>query len=224
MLRAFGGRLSELEEARRLQDQASRLNLPFEVEFAGKPVLFREIEAADADRVLRFARALPEHDLLFLRRDITQRDGVAAWLADVAEGKYSSIVALAGEELVGYATVAQDGMTWTRHVGELRILVAPAMRGMGLGSLLVQQAFAIATARGIRKLVAQMTVDQEGAIKGFDRLGFSQEAVLKLHVMDREGALHDLQIMALDVAEFDSQLTRERLTVVASSESLANSL
>ncbi len=219
LLRLFGGRLGELEELRTIQEQAALLDLPVEREFSGQSVLFRTIEATDAERILKFARSLPEHDLLFLRRDITQPAEVEAWLADVASGSYTTVVALVGEKLVGYATVAQDGMTWTRHVGELRLLVAPEMRGVGLGTLMIEQAFAMARDRGLLKLVAQMTVDQEGAIKGFERLGFEQEAVLKRHVMDRDGALHDLQVMAFDVEEFGQRLTRERLAAAASAGS-----
>ncbi|MGE0600823.1 MAG: N-acetyltransferase family protein [Dehalococcoidia bacterium] len=219
LLRLFGGRLGELEEVRTIQEEAALLDLPFEREFGEHTVIVRAIEPADRDRILNFARSLPEHDLLFLRRDITQPAEVDAWLADVAEGSYSSVVALVGERLVGYATVAQDGMTWTRHVGELRLLVSPELRGVGLGTLLIEQAFAMARDRGLQKLVAQMTVDQQSAIKGFERLGFQQEAVLKRHVMDRDGGLHDLQIMAFDVPEFGQRLNRERLAAAASARS-----
>lgn len=215
LLRLFGGRLGELEEVRNVQDQAELLDLPAEREFAGQKVLFRTIQRGDNERILKFARSLPEHDLLFLRRDITRSEEVDTWLADVANGSYTSVVAVIGERLVGYATVAQDGMTWTRHVGELRLLVAPELRGVGLGTLLIEQAFAMARARGLLKIVAQMTVDQDSAIRGFERLGFEREAVLKRHVMDRTGTLHDLQIMAFDVQEFSERLTRERLAVAA---------
>ncbi|MCA9821300.1 MAG: GNAT family N-acetyltransferase [Dehalococcoidia bacterium] len=218
LIRLFGGRLGELEELRSVQEEVVLMALPAEREFAGKVVRLREIEPADRDRILSFARALPEHDLLFLRRDITQPEEVDSWLADVASGNYSTVVALVGDELVGYATVAQDGMTWTRHVGELRLLVAPALRGVGLGSLLIDQAFAIAKTRGLQKIVAQMTVDQEGAINGFERLGFRKEAVLRRHVIDRNGELHDLQIMAFDAEEFAQMLLRERIRAAASVE------
>jgi len=218
LIRLFGGRLGELEELRSVQEEVVLIALPAEREFAGKVVRLRQIEPGDRDRILNFARALPEHDLLFLRRDITQPQEVDSWLADVASGNYSTVVALVGDELVGYATVAQDGMTWTRHVGELRLLVAPALRGVGLGSLLIDQAFAIAKTRGLQKVVAQMTVDQEGAINGFERLGFRKEAVLRRHVIDRNGELHDLQIMAFDAEEFAQMLQRERIRAAASVE------
>ena len=129
VLRLFAGRLGELEAYRTVQDRAELLELPFQREFAGQAVLFRWLAPADRDRILAFARSLPEHDLLFLRRDITQPAEVDAWLVDVARGTYSFVVALAGEKLVAYTTIAQDGMTWTSHVGEVRLLAAPTCVG-----------------------------------------------------------------------------------------------
>jgi RimJ/RimL family protein N-acetyltransferase len=58
---------------------------------------------------------------------------------------------------------------------------------------------ALATELGLRKIVAQMTVDQKGAIATFERLGFRAEALLSDFVIDREGRMRDLMIMAYDV-------------------------
>ncbi len=80
-------------------------------------------------------------------------------------------------------------MTWTRHVAELRVLVAPEMRGLGLGRLLTEQGFAIARERGVRKMIAQMTTDQEAAVHAFERMGFEREAVA-LKGLGGERVLH----------------------------------
>jgi L-amino acid N-acyltransferase YncA len=61
--------------------------------------------------------------------------------------------------------------------------------------------FAAAQQRELKKLVAQMTPDQRGAIQLFEEHGFRGEALLKDHVMDRQGAVHDLAILSLDVAQ-----------------------
>ena len=206
----FLGRAHELEGQLAAQ-RAGLLDFPATVQLADSAVILRLLEASDRDGILRFARSLPQHDLLFLRRDITQPDHVDAWLRDIAEGLYSSIVAVEGDDIVGYATVATDGMDWTAHVAELRVLVAEAMRGKRLGSLLTEQAFAIANERGVRKMIAQMTTDQVAAMRTFSRMGFEPEAVLRNQVQDRDGALHDLQIMSLDVDEFRSRVQLARL-------------
>ena len=110
------------------------------------------------------------------------------------------------DRIVGYTSVATDRLGWTRHVAELRVLIAEEMRGKRLGRLLTEQAFTLAKERGVKKMMAQMTTDQEAAIKVFSRMGFQREARLRNQVMDRDGALHDLQIMSLDVDEFQAKI------------------
>ena len=46
----------------------------------------RYMTAADEAAVLAFARALPDHDLLFLPRDIAQPKVLAAWIAEIERG------------------------------------------------------------------------------------------------------------------------------------------
>jgi RimJ/RimL family protein N-acetyltransferase len=71
---------------------------------------------------------------------------------------------------------------------------------------LTEAIFAQALERGIEKMVAQMTIDQQGAIATFEELGFKPEALLRDHVKDRNGAKHDLLVYSHDVAAFRSQL------------------
>jgi len=177
--------------------------LPAQVTISGTALTLRLMTAGDGPRVLDFASTLPSHDLLFLRRDITRPDQVDVWLDEVAKGMTTTVLALAEDEVVGYASVVADGLAWTRHVRELRVMVAPSMRRAHLGRLLTVQAFAIAKQQGAKKMVAQMTADQTAAIEVFRSLGFEPEARLHRQVIDRDGQLHDLQVMGLDVEAFD---------------------
>ena len=73
------------------------------------------------------------------------------------------------------------------------------MRGKGLGRVLTEAIFAQALEHGIEKMVAQMTIDQKGAIATFEELGFRPEALLRDHVKDRYGEKHDLLVYSHDV-------------------------
>jgi L-amino acid N-acyltransferase YncA len=161
--------------------------------------------AADKAGILAFARALPEHDLLFLRRDITEEAAVDDWVAEVASGEITTVLALLGSEVVGYGTINRNHLRWSAHVAELRVLVAESMRGKGLGRILTQEAFAIALESGIEKIVAQMTLDQKGAISTFEGIGFRPEALLRDQVKDRHGNKHDLLVLTHEVARFEAQ-------------------
>lgn len=200
-------------EAQAAAQRAQLLPLPATVPLGEETVTLRRLERGDSDAILGFARGLAPHDLLFLRRDITEPDEVEAWLEDIEAGYAISIGAFDAVGLAGYATVNRDRMTWTAHVAELRVLTASRMRGKGLGWLLTEQAFAIAREMGIRKMMAQMTTDQEAAIAVFRRMGFEPEAVLRNQVLDREGRLHDLQIMSLDVDAFRAKVNLARASV-----------
>ena len=165
----------------------------------GGTVELRLMTAADRERVLAFARALPEDDLLFLRVDLTQPAAVDEWLRNIAEGLTTSLLAVGDGALAGYASVHRNGARWTRRVGEIRVNVAPAYRSRGLGRNLSAQIVDVARAHGLRKLSAHMTTDQAGARAAFKRLGFTPEAVLADYVEDRSGAPRDLLIMSYDV-------------------------
>lgn len=160
----------------------------------------------DYDGILAFARALPEDDLLFLRVDITEPSVVDNWLNNIAAGTTISIVAYDGEGVAGYATVDRNPARWTRRVGEIRVNVAPRCRTKGLGRHLTAHIFDVARKLDLKKLMANMTIDQAGAQAAFKRLGFVPEAVLSDYVEDRNGQSRDMVIMSYDVDGFTDQM------------------
>lgn len=171
----------------------------------GGDIEFRLLTQADEPAVLAFAQRLSAHDLLFLRRDISQPKVVAAWMEATRKGAIVTVLATRDDAVVGCATIVRDDLSWSRHVGELRVIVAPDLRGVGLGQKLTQEGFAIALETGLEKLVAQMTVDQVVAIAVFEGLGFRAEALLHDHVKSRDGKTHDIVILSHDVARFQAQ-------------------
>jgi RimJ/RimL family protein N-acetyltransferase len=185
---------------------ADTLTLPRSLACDGATLELARLQPGDALALADFAAQLPPHDLLFLRRDISQPKVIAAWMQAIAEGRLHSLAVREAGVLVGCSAIVVDVLSWSRHVGELRVLVTPVWRGRGLGRLLVQQCFAQALELGLDKLVAQMTVDQVAAIAVFEELGFRAEALLRDHVKDRDGQLHDLALLSHDVAAVQSRL------------------
>jgi RimJ/RimL family protein N-acetyltransferase len=173
---------------------------PRKLPLDGGEVLLRPFAAGDEAAVLGFAQSLPEHDLLFLTRDITQPKVVAAWLRDIEDGAIVSLLALKGPKVVGTTAVVRDPLSWSPHVGDIRVLISPEVRGLGLGQILAQESIATATAMGLEKLTVRMTVDQVAAIAVFESLGFRGEALLRDHVKDRAGRCYDIAILSHDVA------------------------
>lgn len=161
----------------------------------------RPMRASDEAAVLAFAQKLPVHDLLFLPRDISQPKVLAAWIKEIDRGVLTSLLAVRGNEVLGCAALVRDPLSWSAHVGGIRVVVSRDVRGQGVGRALSQEVFALALSLGLERLTAQMTVDQVGAITIFEGLGFRGEALLRNHVRDRDGALHDIVVLGHDVAQ-----------------------
>lgn len=176
------------------------------VTLKGHEFSLREMERADRDGVLAFANALPAHDLLFLQRDITKPKVVDAWIEATEAGAFTTLLAESGGSIVGCIALYTDPLSWSPHVGELRVLVADEVRKHGLGRWLVEQGFRIALDKGLAKLTARMTIDQKAAITVFEELGFRGEALLKDQVQGPDGAMHDLVVLACDVAAATGRL------------------
>ena len=179
---------------------------PRTVEAHGVAWLLRSMQPSDREGLLALAHSIPEHDQLFLRRDITRPEVVERWIAELEAGELATVLAVRGPDIDGYATVQPDRDTWSPHVAELRVHVAPGQRGRGLGRVLTQEAFALALSAGIEKITARMTPDQASALRTFEGLGFRVEGLLRDYVKDRTGRMHDLLVLSHDVARFHAML------------------
>jgi RimJ/RimL family protein N-acetyltransferase len=177
----------------------SKRNYPWTTTLGDRQITLRLMRPEDRAALLSFARSLPSDDLLFLSIDITQPDAVDGWTREVEAGRTVTVLAESGGKLVGHGTLTCNNLTWTRHLGEMQLLISPDFRGHGLGNLLADEVNAIARAKNLQKVVARMASEQKGAQQVFERLGFTVEALLADYVIDRQGRTHDLIVMSYDV-------------------------
>mgnify|MGYP003583968259 CR=1 FL=1 len=179
---------------------SSTRRYPRQVDCGGAQLEVSPLRTADREALAALVATLPPHDLLFLRRDIRHPKVLDAWMRAIEAGELASLAARTEDgTLVGCTAIFSDPLSWSRHVGELRVLASPDWRGRGLGRVLIQECFAQALALELTRLVAQMTTDQRAAIAVFEDLGFKAEALLAGHVIDRQGRPHDLVLLAHDV-------------------------
>ena len=172
---------------------------PKTVRLRSTETLLRPLAHGDAEEVLTFARSLPVHDLMFLRRDITKPETVEHWLEEVDRGLALVVIAEIDGRMAGYGMLSLNDLDWSRHLAELRVLVHPDFRETGLGRAMIREVFALAVNRGVEKVIARMTLDQTAARSLFQELGFRPEALHENEVKDRDGKLHDVLRMAVDV-------------------------
>jgi GNAT superfamily N-acetyltransferase len=182
-----------------MQAVASSRAFPREIEVGGESIRLRLMNEKDKDPMLAFAQSLDEEDVLFLRMDITKPDVVQRWIDSVLAGQRMTVLAEQGGEIVAYGSLNRTGLSWSRHMGEIRIIVRRNFRRTGLGAVLAEEVFTFARDMGLTRIVSQMPTDQPGGRRMFEGLGFKPEALLTDWVIDRRGKTHDLLIMSHDV-------------------------
>lgn len=183
---------------------------PKTLSLGSEPIQLRLPVASDVDAVHGFACDLPDHDLLYLRRDISKRPVVDAWFESIEQGDSLALLAERDGALIGMSGMMLDRKSWSPHVGEIRVLLGPDARGKGLGRVMIQESFMQAIGAGVEKIIAQMTLDQSAARAVFEEMGFQQEALLKEHVRDRNGDDHDIIIMSCNVESATARLMAHR--------------
>lgn len=159
--------------------------MPSEIEFT-------PFTAADVDAAWAFFRRVPDGDRTFVKEPVADRRAVEAWAED--ERALRSL-ARAGDDVVGYVGVL-PGVGWSRHVGELRLVVDPAVRRQGIGQRLARHALRIALDASLTKVVVEVVATQDSTIALFTGLGFRAEALLEDHVQDPAGRFSDLIVLA----------------------------
>jgi N-acetylglutamate synthase-like GNAT family acetyltransferase len=172
------------------------------LEVMGLRIQIRTFTAEDADAMLSFARLLPPHDVLFMRRRISEPKVVAAWIKEAEAGRIPTLVAAKDGVIVGSAAILTDPLSWSQHVAEFRLVVSAEVRGHGVGKALMQESLKQAVSIGVDKLMAYLTVDQRAAIAVFEEIGFKPEAVFQAHVKDLQGNKHDVVVLCLDVERY----------------------
>jgi RimJ/RimL family protein N-acetyltransferase len=180
-------------------EKVSKRNYPWTAKVKDNEITIRLMTPEDGEELLAFARSLPERDLLFLSIDITRPEVIEGWMRHIGAGRSFTVMAEVEGKLIGHATLYLSELTWTRHMGEIQLLISTEYRGGGLGTLLANEVFAIAQDLGLQKIIARMAADQRGALQVFERLGFKAEALLADFVIDRDGRTHDLIVMSHDI-------------------------
>lgn len=165
----------------------------------GTQVVLREMTPEDLDESLEFFASLPEEDRTYLRRDVTDRRVVERRIREMQSGNVKRIVATKDGRIVADGSLELSGESWKAHVGELRLIIAPAFQRKGLGVLMSKELYAMAAAARVDEIVVRMMRPQKGARRIFHKLGFREETILPDYVTDRAGRKQDMILMRCDL-------------------------
>jgi ribosomal protein S18 acetylase RimI-like enzyme len=160
------------------------------------PVTIAPIEASHADSyracldtVARERRYLAQLEALPIER-------VRQFVADSVASDAVQFVALDGDRVVGWADIFRAWPPALAHCGSLGMGVHPDFRGQGLGQRLLSACIAKARQQGITRIELETRVDNERAVRLYEKLGFVHEARRK-NAMRFDGVYHDAFQMRL---------------------------
>jgi acetyltransferase len=110
---------------------------------------------------------------------------------EVAGGHKLLFAALDEEDrLVGCAQLAMEARSNGRHRAEVqKVLVRADCRGRGIGAALMRQVEAAARARGRTLLFLDTSEGEGGAVKFYERLGYSHAGGIPDYATDPDGRL-----------------------------------
>ena len=163
----------------------------------GRKVSLRYLGREDFELSLDFFRRQPEEERVYLRRDVTRREVIEERIGEIEAGLATVIVALDGGRIIGDAMLFVLDRGWFRKTGEIRLTVDTEYRGLGLGTLLAREIFALAVKKELVKLEIACMEMQVGTMRVLEPFGFVREGLLPNFVVDIRGREHDLILMGM---------------------------
>lgn len=171
---------------------------------AGRRVLIRPLVKEDQAALQALFASASAEDTRFLKDDVHDPEVVARWTESINHERVLPIVACCDDRIVGDVTL-HLGRKSRRHVGIVRIFLAPDFRGVGLGSRLIQEVEEIAQKLDLKIVVAEVILDHVGLVKAFRRLGYDLRCSLDDYFMSTDGTTHDVAFLV-------KRLTRQEFT------------
>ncbi len=159
----------------------------------------KPLEPGDHAAFHKFFTSLNPPELLYIKHRVTEPEVVRAWCEQIDLGRNLPLLAWSGGDIVGVCTLHQSLGGWKRHIGRVSVHVSPKFRGRGLAQALVGEVVEIARACSLEKLEAEFIGRQEGAMKVFGLLGFSEIVRLHDYVKDMQAITHDYVLMGMDL-------------------------
>ena len=115
------------------------------------------------------------------------------WRDVLDDPRETMFVAVAGDEIVGNASVEWAG------VSDIGMALLPAWRGKGLGSALLEALISWAEEHGSHKVELRVWPHNDAAIALYEKFGFEREGYLKRHYRRSNGEVWDCIIMGLQL-------------------------
>jgi GNAT superfamily N-acetyltransferase len=169
----------------------------------GGKVALRPLENGDERALLDFFLGIPEDERFFLKEDVTAPEVVERWVRERDYARALPLLAFDGATVVADAVLIRRRGNSRSHIGELRVVVAPAYRERGLGTTLIRELCDVADDAGLEKVVFELVADREQeAVRAAEWLGFLRVATIEGGAVDTLGHHHDVVLMAMPLGRW----------------------
>ena len=169
----------------------------------GTRVTLKPMTQQDGEALQRFFLRIPADERHYLKDDVTAPQVIQRWTEEIDYDRALPLLAWVDGAVIADGTLHRTRAGARRHVGELRIMVAPEYRNLGLGSLMMQELASIANENGLERLVYQAVADKEiGAIRAGEAIGFVPVATLPGHGKDLDGHPRDIVVMEMPLGNW----------------------
>jgi RimJ/RimL family protein N-acetyltransferase len=175
----------------------------------GTVVTLRPMVKEDEEGLFRFFQKLPDDLILFIRHNVKERSVIHDWARRINYDRVLPLLALAGDEIIGDATLHRVPHGWKRHIGRVRVVVSPKYQSQGLATLMLNELVTLGHELGLEKLWAEIPLDSPGAIRACRNAGFACKAVIEGMVKNLQSENIDVLIMVCDIPTFFDQRWRQ---------------
>ncbi|KXT77307.1 GNAT family N-acetyltransferase [Streptococcus sp. DD13] len=162
----------------------------------------REAVGSDAPVLLSFLQQMALETDLILWEESDFPDDLERF-GQILEESYHSLASLCllayvDDQLCGVLHLRGKQGRRLNHIADVFIVLAPAFRGYGIGSLMMQETLDwVTTMDLLRRIELTVQVRNKAAVALYQKFGFEIEGIQKRGVQDADGVLLDLYSMAL---------------------------
>jgi RimJ/RimL family protein N-acetyltransferase len=177
----------------------------------GSIVTLRPMVKEDEEALFQFFQTLPDDLVVFIRHNVKNREVIREWARKLNYERVLPLLAIAGDEIVGDATLHRVAHGWKRHIGRVRVVISPKCHRQGLATLMLNELVTLGHELGLEKLWAEIPLDSVGAIRACRHAGFVSKAVIEGMVKNARGENKDVLIMVCDIPTFfDRRWTQQK--------------
>lgn len=164
------------------------------IDVKGRKVLVRRPVPDDAPAMLAMVGIIAREGVYFLvePEDLRNEEQQRERIAKIDPEKEGWFVAFVDGEFAGFVDAKREALGKVRHVAGLGIGLNPRFRGMGIGTLLMQEIEEWARSIGVKKLTLGVFATNTVARRLYEKCGYELEGIQRRHFLIRGEYVDDV--------------------------------